>query len=56
MTFDEFKQGSMKGISVKWKPQYLTRPNTFPSQVKYFLDNNTGRMRMGKTNNDGTYN
>lgn len=34
----------------------LTKANNYPSEIRYFLDSNTGKMRIGKANNDGTYN
>ena len=34
----------------------LTKANDYPSEIRYFLDSNTGKMRIGKANNDGTYN
>ena len=34
----------------------LTKANDYPSEIRYFFDSNTGKIRIGKSNNDGTYN
>lgn len=34
----------------------VAKANDYPSEIRYFLDSNTGKMRIGKANNDGTYN